>query len=242
MPSALRTLGVIPARYGSRRFPGKPLADISGKPMIQRVWEQASLAQLDKLVVATDDQRIFDRVTDFGGTALMTSQHHQSGTDRCAEALEEQKDYEHYDVVVNIQGDHPFVDPTIIDRLADACRVAEIATASCPIRTVKELMEPSVVKVVMNEKGEAVYFSRAAIPYVQGQEPSRWLQSFPFRRHIGIYAFQRDALRQVSELPQSALELAEHLEQLRWLENGYAIHIVEIDAYVQSVDVPADIV
>lgn len=239
---AVRTLGIIPARYGSKRFPGKPLAEIRGKTMIQRVWEQASLAKLDHLVIATDDDRIYEHAADFG-VVVMTSPDHASGTDRCAEAAERVDPHGQYDVVLNIQGDQPFIDPEYIDRLVRT--VAEpnvdVATLCCRLSSSRDLLDPAIVKVVVSINGTALYFSRSPVPYVQGHEPGEWTARFAFQKHIGTYAFKRRILSALSVLTTTPLEEAEQLEQLRWLEHGYTINLVDVPADILSVDRPEDI-
>jgi 3-deoxy-manno-octulosonate cytidylyltransferase (CMP-KDO synthetase) len=242
MTPSVRTLGIIPARYGSTRFPGKPLVDISGKSMIQRVWEQASLAKLDTLVVATDDDRIYEFVASFG-TAMMTSPHHMSGTDRCAEVADRLDPDFGYDVVINVQGDQPFIDPDIIDRLilSVAEPDVEISTLCCPIKSSRELLDPASVKVVLATSGKALYFSRSPIPFVQGRDTSEWTESYSFKKHIGTYGFKRRVLSQVAALAATPLEGAEQLEQLRWLERGYSISVIEVTSEVKSIDRPEDL-
>lgn len=243
MIPSVRTLGVIPARYGSKRFPGKPLVDIKGKSMIQRVWEQASLARLDALVVATDDERIYEHVAAFG-TAMMTSPHHLSGTDRCAEVCDRLDPDCGYDVVVNVQGDQPFIDPDIIDRLLKSVAEpdVEISTLCCPITSSRDLLQPDIVKVVCTANSKALYFSRSPIPFVQGHDPRQWADTFSFKKHIGTYAFRRRVLSQLANLAPTPLEEAEQLEQLRWLEHGYAIDLVHINSDVKAVDTPEDLI
>ena len=238
----MSVIGIIPARYGSMRFPGKPLALIGGKTMIRRTYERAALSSLDAVVVATDDQRILDEVLGFGGRAVMTRADHRSGTDRCREALDLMG--EDFDAVVNIQGDEPFIDPGQIDRVADLIRQPEVqlATLSKPLAETERLLNPNVVKVVFDGEGNALYFSRHPIPFVRGAEPWQWLQKTAFYQHIGIYAYKADVLRTVSALPPGRLEQAESLEQLRWLEHGFSIKVAVTDlALGYSIDTPDDL-
>ncbi|RYE06861.1 MAG: 3-deoxy-manno-octulosonate cytidylyltransferase, partial [Sphingobacteriaceae bacterium] len=225
----------------STRFPGKPLALIAGKTMIRRVYEQALQCNLlEKVVVATDDLQIFDHVREFGGLAEMTSTQHQSGTDRCAEvsAL-----FPEFDVVINIQGDEPFIDPKQISKLA-ACftdEKTELATLVKKILLEEELHNSNTPKVVLNNRSEAIYFSRSVIPYVRGQQLHNWLQHNNFYKHIGIYGYRADVLQAITRLPVSTLEKAESLEQLRWIENGFRIKVAETDLETLAVDTPQDL-
>jgi 3-deoxy-manno-octulosonate cytidylyltransferase (CMP-KDO synthetase) len=237
----MKILGIIPARYASSRFPGKPLVDIAGKSMIQRVYEQAQKCiQLTEVIVATDDIRIYDHVLAFGGAAIMTSAHHQSGTDRCAEVALE---HPQYSVVINIQGDEPYIDPEQIAKLAD-CFISpdvQIATLVKRVKTEQELHNPNSPKVVVNKLDEAVYFSRSALPHIRGQEPQNWLEFYPYFKHIGIYGYRADILQEITKLPISALEKAESLEQLRWIENGYRIKVAETELETYAIDTPEDL-
>ena len=236
-----RTLGIIPARYASTRFPGKPLVDIGGKSMIQRVYEQAKKCRsLADVIVATDDQRIFDHVTGFGGKSVMTSETHPSGTDRCAEVALMHPEYE---VIINIQGDEPFINPRQIDTVAGcfAQPGTQLATLIKQISTTEELYNLSTPKVIINTNHEAIYFSRSPIPHVRGQEPQNWLYHHTYYKHIGIYGYKSDVLQQITRLPVSSLEKAESLEQLRWLENGYRIKTALTDMESHAVDVPEDL-
>lgn len=237
----MKILGVIPARYASTRFPGKPLADICGKSMIQRVYEQACKASsVHKVVVATDDSRIFDHVLHFGAQAVMTSDRHQSGTDRCAEVALQFPDFE---ACINIQGDEPLIDPQQIDLLGQklAENSVELATLIKRIHTDEELFNPNIPKVVCNSKGEAIYFSRQTIPHLRASAPSDWLKEHVFYKHIGIYAYRFETLQQITKLPVSTLEKAESLEQLRWIENGYQIHTAITELETLAIDTPADL-
>ncbi len=237
----MKILGIIPARYASSRFPGKPLVDIGGKSMIQRVYEQAKKCSgLNEVIVATDDDRIFNHVMAFGGVAVMTADTHQSGTDRCAEVA---LLHPEYDVIINIQGDEPFIDPEQINKLA-ACftdKSTQLATLIKRIKTEEELFNTNSPKVVVNKLSEAVYFSRSALPHIRGQEPENWLEFYTFFKHIGIYGYRADILQQITKLSVSSLEKAESLEQLRWIENGYRIKVAETELETYAVDVPEDL-
>ncbi len=235
-------LGVIPARYASTRFPGKPLVEIQGKSMIRRVYEQAAQASLvQQVVVATDDERIWEHVRSFGGEAVMTSPAHPSGTDRCAEVALK---YPQAKIILNIQGDEPFIQPRQIDLLAGILlqntRFA-IATLAKRIEEPESLHNPNVVKVVLSLQQSAIYFSRHAIPYVRGQAPDDWLQHQVFYKHIGLYAYRRNTLLRVARLKPTALERAESLEQLRWLEHGFRIAVGLTDLETIGIDTPEDI-
>lgn len=239
----MKFIGIIPSRYASTRFPGKPLADMLGKPMIQRVYEQVQRV-VDRLYVATEDARIETAVKAFGGNVIMTSKHHRSGTERCYEAFCEVDDG--YDVVINIQGDEPFIQPEQIE-LIKKCFLTpdtQIATLVNPFSTdcdvEKDLFNPNSPKVVINQNKEALYFSRSVVPYIRGLENTKWTESHTFYKHIGLYAFRADVLREIVNLPQSPLELAESLEQLRWLENGYKIKVAITTCKTQGVDTPED--
>lgn len=240
----MKFLGIIPARYASTRFPGKPLADIGGKPMIQRVYERVQ-ACLTDVWVATDDERIEQAVTRFGGNVVMTGTHHKSGTDRCLEAAALiGGDYE---VIINIQGDEPFVQADQIEALK-ACFITKpstcIATLVKPFTAAEgltALQNPNSPKVVLNAGGEALYFSRSVVPYLRGVEPELWLEKETFYKHIGIYAYKRNTLAELAALPPSRLELMESLEQLRWLENGYTIQTAVTTVESLAVDTPEDL-
>lgn len=239
----MRFLAVIPARYASTRFPGKPLALIGGKPMIQHVYEQAKKA-VEEVVVATDDQRIYDVVKGFDGQVLLTSDKHRSGTDRCFEAL--QKMSEEYDVVINIQGDEPFIQPEQIETLK-ACfsdPKTEIATLIKPFdkdALWEDLSSPNTPKVVVNKRMEAMFFSRSVIPYLRGTDRTKWLKTHTYYKHIGLYAYKTNILAEITELEPSTLEKAESLEQLRWLENGYSIKVGITHQQTIGVDTPDDL-
>lgn len=241
-------IGIIPARYGSTRFPGKPLANIGGKTMIQRVLEQAGKAQsLDKIVVATDDERIADEVLRIGGEAIMTRTDHPSGTDRCWEAYSrlianEEVRAKASDYIINIQGDEPFIDPAQIDELAAILDgTVELATQMASVDSAEILHDPKEAKIVINDQNEVLYFSRAAIPYLWDLNPAVWHLHHTYHRHVGLYAYRADILEKITLLPPSSLERAESLEQLRWLEAGYRIKLVETKFQTPSVDDPADI-
>lgn len=237
----MKVLGIIPARYASTRFPGKPLVDIAGKSMIQRVYEQAKKClSLSEVIVATDSDLIFLHVTAFGGVAVMTSSDHQSGTDRCAEVA---LLYPQYDVIINIQGDEPYIDPEQITKVA-ACFTSgdtQLATLIKKIHTFDELINTNSPKVIINKHAEAIYFSRSPLPHIRGQEIDNWLSLYTYFKHIGIYGYRADILQQVTKLPISPLEKAESLEQLRWIENGYRIKVAETELETYAVDVPEDL-
>lgn len=237
----MRILGIIPARYASTRFPAKALVDIGGKSMIRRVYEQAVQAnQLQKVVVATDHERIMEHVADFGGLAVMTSSEHQSGTDRCYEALS--KTEGEFDYVINIQGDEPFINPEPINALARVLDgQTELATLVKIIDQEDLLFNVNVPKAVLNKRNEVMYFSRQTIPYLRNYETSEWMNHHTFYKHIGIYAYRADVLEAITRLPVSSLEKAEALEQLRWLENGYAIKAVVTNDDSHGVDTPEDL-
>ncbi len=240
----MKFIAIIPARYSSTRFPGKPLADIKGKPMIQRVYEQASQV-FDRTMVATDDERILNAVHNFGGAAVMTSSAHKSGTDRCAEALIKAENHfsTAFDVVVNLQGDEPFIQPAQL-KLIQACfkdRSVQIATLIKPVRNNEELFNTNKPKVIINNKQEAIYFSRSVIPFVRGIDEKDWILHHQFYIHIGIYAFTRDTLLKITKLNTALLEKAESLEQLRWIENGFAIKVAITEHESIGIDTPDDL-
>ena len=243
IPAPLRFVGIIPARYASTRFPGKPLVDIGGKIMIQRVYEQVSKALTD-VYVATDDERIFDEVLAFGGKAIMTSSQHKSGTDRCFEAFTKLEEW--FDVVINIQGDEPFIQPEQIIELQKCFDepVTQIATLAKKV-TEKDgfefLSNPNNPKLVINNRNEALYFSRSVIPFTRGIEPEDWIPAHSYLKHVGIYAYRADVLRELTMLVQSSLEIAESLEQLRWLENGFRIKVGFTDVETVGIDTPEDL-
>jgi 3-deoxy-manno-octulosonate cytidylyltransferase (CMP-KDO synthetase) len=238
----MKTLGIIPARFASTRLPGKPLLEIAGKSIIQRVYQQArKAALLDDVIVATDDERIFNHVLHFGGTVQMTAPSHQSGTDRCAEIAEI---LDSYDLIVNIQGDEPFIHPDQIDLVIQPLIDQEhfsIATLAKPLTKHKELFNPNIVKLVMNKNQQALYFSRSPIPHVRNTREKDWPQSASFFKHIGLYAFRREVLLEVAHLPVSSLEKSESLEQLRWLENGFSIFVNKTDLETIGIDTMEDL-
>lgn len=235
-------VAVIPARYASSRFPGKPLVKIEGKTMIQRVYEQTSKSRLvNKVVVATDDKRIFDHVISFGGNVLMTAAEHPSGTDRCWDALQQLE--EKYEYVINVQGDEPFIEPEQIDELAAVLQdgTTELATQMIAIDSYEMLFDKGEVKVVLNTNNEALYFSRMAIPFIKGIEEKDWHEHHNYFRHVGMYAYRADILEAITKLPVSSMEKAESLEQLRWLENGFKIKCVLTAFDSHCIDTPEDI-
>jgi 3-deoxy-manno-octulosonate cytidylyltransferase (CMP-KDO synthetase) len=236
--------GIIPARFASTRFPGKPLAMIGNKTMIQRVWEQACKS-LDKVYVATDDERIFNSVLSFGGKAIMTSPDHQSGTDRCAEATEKLtvEGTEIIDVVINIQGDEPFIRPEQIALLVSCFsdKSVEIATLVRKTDPGEDIFNPNHPKVICDSKSNAIYFTRAAIPYIIGMDPDHWSQKYTYLKHIGLYAYRKETLGRLTKLPRSPLEIAESLEQNRWLENGFKIKVAVTGWENMSIDTPGDL-
>lgn len=234
-------LGIIPARYASTRFPGKPLADIGGKSMIQRVYDQVKKSKLvTDVIVATDNRQIMDHVTTFGGRVRMTKESHVSGTDRCYEALTLQK--APFDYVINIQGDEPFIQPEQIDLLAGLLDgKTEIATLVKKIEDREQLFNPNVVKAVVAANGEALYFSRSTVPHIRNTPEAEWMAKHSFYKHIGMYAYRTDVLKRLTELPVSPLEKAESLEQLRWLENGFRIKVAETKTETIGIDTPEDL-
>jgi len=244
----MQFIGIIPARYASTRFPGKPLALIGDKPMIQRVYEQAKKA-LDKVVVATDDERIYNAVKGFGGEVVMTRTDHTCGTERCLEAIEKVigdrlQVTGKETVVINIQGDEPFIQPEQIEAIK-SCFPTEIATLVKPYTekdSWDDLENPNTPKVVFSEVDHhAVLFSRSIIPYLRGIDKADWLKQGKHYRHIGMYAYRADILKQITQLPQSEMEKNESLEQLRWLENGYQIKVAVCNTYSMGIDTPADL-
>lgn len=236
----MKFIGIIPARYASTRFPGKPLAILGGKTVIQRVYEQAS-SVLEEAYVATDDERIRQVVEQFGGRAVMTRADHKSGTDRIEEAAE--KIGTDADVIINVQGDEPFIQPSQIEtmmRLFDN-PTTQIGTLGKRFDSIEATLNPNSPKIVTDLQGFALYFSRSIIPFVRGKEQTEWLKSYPFLKHLGLYAYRREVLHEVTQLPQSHLELAESLEQLRWLENGYRIRVGLTDVETVGIDTPEDL-
>lgn len=236
----MKFIGLIPARYASTRFPGKPLALLAGKPVIQHVYEQAAKV-LDAVYVATDDERIYNKVLEFGGKAVMTSTEHHSGTDRIEEALK--KVGGDFDVVVNIQGDEPFIAQSQIETLCHCFEdeATQIATLGKPFECIEAVENPNSPKIVVDNRGYAMYFSRSVIPFVRDVERQEWLKKYPFLKHLGIYAYRTEVLKAITRLPQSSLELAESLEQLRWLENGYRIKVGITNVETVGIDTPEDL-
>lgn len=236
----MKFIGIIPARYASTRFPGKPLALLGGKPVIQHVYEKVA-AVLEAAYVATDDERIYDVVKAFGGQVVMTRTDHKSGTDRIEEAIE--KIGGEWDVVVNVQGDEPFVAKSQLDTICHCFDdpTTQIATLGKPFESMEAVQNPNSPKIVVDNMGFAMYFSRSVIPYVRGKEKSSWLTHYPFLKHLGIYAYRKEVLRQVTQLPQSSLEIAESLEQLRWLQNGFKIKVGTTDVETVGIDTPQDL-
>lgn len=236
-----KIIGIIPARYQSTRFPGKVLADVGGKSMIRRVYEQADqAAELDKVVVATDDDLVVRHVVEWAGNVCLTRNDHTSGTDRCFEALSAQS--EKYDYVINIQGDEPFIRPEQIDALARELNgEVSLATMIKKVTTQEELLNPSEVKVVFNQDSEALYFSRSVIPHLRNVPEDEWVEQDCFYKHIGMYAYRADVLRSIASLQESRLEKSESLEQLRWLESGYPIKLVITEFDSVCIDTEEDL-
>ena len=231
---------IIPARYASTRFPGKPLALLGNKPVIQHVYEQTS-SVLSEVWVATDDDRIREAVKKFGGRVVMTRADHKSGTDRIEEAAE--KTGTQADVIINIQGDEPFVQPSQIKTLMQLFDNADtqIGTLGKHFENIEAVNNPNSPKIVTDKQGFALYFSRSVIPYIRGAQDNEWLSHFPFLKHLGLYAYRREVLHEITQLPQSSLEIAESLEQLRWLENGYRIRVGLTDVETVGIDPPEDL-
>ena len=236
----MKFTAIIPARYASTRFPGKPLAILGGKTVIQRVYEQA-VSVLDDAYVATDDKRILQTVEAFGGRAVMTRSDHKSGTDRIEEAAT--KIGTTADVIINIQGDEPFIHPSQIETL---CRLfddpqTQIGTLGKRFESMEAVENPNSPKIVTDVKGFALYFSRSVIPFIRGRQRDEWFGQYPFLKHLGIYAYRREVLGEITKLPQSSLEIAESLEQLRWLQNGYRIRVGETNIETVGIDTPEDL-
>jgi 3-deoxy-manno-octulosonate cytidylyltransferase (CMP-KDO synthetase) len=237
----MEIIAIIPARYASTRFPGKPLAKLAGKPVIQHVYEKVTQTLPDTWV-ATDDQRIYETVEDFGGKAIMTRPDHKSGTDRIQEAVD--KIGTKADIIVNIQGDEPFIQTSQIETI---CKLFEdpntqIATIGKYFTDTQALINPNSPKIVTDVNGFALYFSRSVIPFIRGIDKDLWLQHFKFIKHLGIYAYQRNVLKAITQLPQSPLEMAESLEQLRWLQNGYRIKVGLTNIETIGIDTPEDLI
>jgi 3-deoxy-manno-octulosonate cytidylyltransferase (CMP-KDO synthetase) len=240
----LKFAGIIPARYASTRFPGKPLVMIKGKSMIERVYIKAKKV-FEDVCVATDDYRIEAEVKRFGGQVIMTSEHHQSGTDRCAEAIDilQERLKTKFDVVVNVQGDEPFVQTEQLQKLMKCFEneKTQIATLVRFFNANDDMFSPNCAKVLRNKYNQAIYFSRAVIPYLRGKELTSWAENYPYLKQIGIYAYRTEILKEITKLKPSALELAESLEQLRWIENGYVISVEETDFESICIDTPEDL-
>lgn len=237
----MRVLGIIPARYESSRFPGKPLIDLQGKTMIQRVYEGAAKCSLlDKLIVATDDERIFNTVKRFGGEVMMTKSSHQNGTERCGEVLEKHGDY---DVIVNVQGDEPLINPLQLENLIELFNDKEVAigTIAKPMNDMADIRNPNRIKVVLDAMNNGIYFSRSPIPHVAGLAHENWMDKATFYKHIGLYAWKKEILQELLALPSTALEKIESLEQLRWIYNGYKIRCAISGLDTPNIDVPEDV-
>ncbi len=239
----MKTIAIIPARYASTRFPGKPLAILGGKPVIQRVYEQVTTV-LDEAYVATDDERIYNKVQEFGGRVVMTSPNHKSGTDRIEEAV--QKIGTDANIIINVQGDEPFIHPSQIEALIKCFDdpTTQIATLGKPFDNdadISLLDNPNSPKIVVDNNSFALYFSRSVIPFIRGVEHNQWLGKYPFLKHLGIYAYRTQVLHEITRLPQSSLELAESLEQLRWLQNGYRIRVGTTNIETVGIDTPEDL-
>lgn len=238
-----KILGIIPARFASTRFPGKPLVNINGVSMIQRVYEQCLQAKaLSHVIIATDDQRIFQHIEEFNGRAVMTSPQHQSGTDRCAE-IASMKEFSEYDIIINIQGDEPYIQPEQINLLASEFEKdnVRIATLVKKISSSDELFNHNNVKVVLNKNNEAIYFSRSPIPYNRNFPENEWLKFSTYYKHIGIYGYDATTLLTISKLDKTNLEVTEALEQLRWIENGFTIHTALTTLETVAIDTPDDL-
>jgi 3-deoxy-manno-octulosonate cytidylyltransferase (CMP-KDO synthetase) len=241
-------MAIIPARYASTRYPGKPLAILGGKTVIQRVYEQVK-SVLNDVYVATDDERIYHAVTEFGGKAVMTRADHKSGTDRIEEAIEKIEESGKWNeesdniVVINVQGDEPFIQPSQIETLMHLFDDPEtqIGTLGKPFESIEAIENPNSPKIVTDNRGFALYFSRSVIPYIRGKERDSWFGEYPFLKHLGIYAYRREVLAEVTKLPMSSLEKAESLEQLRWLQNGYRIRVGLTDIETVGIDTPEDL-
>ena len=239
----MKAIAIIPARYASTRFPAKPLVKLGGKPIIQRVYEQVAKC-VEMTYVATDDERIYDAVKGFGGNVVMTKAEHRCGTDRCCEAVE--KIGCNVDIVINVQGDEPFVQREHIELLKSGfeSKETDIVTLAVPFAEsdgIAALENPNSPKVVIDNTSHALYFSRSVIPYIRGVERSEWFKHHTFYKHLGIYAFRTNVLKEITSLPQTPLEKLESLEQLRWLESGYKIKIGITDVETVGIDTPEDL-
>lgn len=238
----MKILAIIPARFASTRFPGKPLVDIGGKTMIHRVYEQVQKAKgVHQILIATDNTKIEHEVRRFGAEVVMTSPEHKSGTDRCAEAFQEV--YANFDAVINIQGDEPFIHPHQIEQLIGILQnpATQIASLARKISLNEDVFDPSKVKVVFDKHKKALYFSRNPIPFNRQEEKENWLTHTDYYLHVGIYGYKTNVLQEIAQLPQSKLEISESLEQLRWLENGFSIHIDITEHESYGIDTPADL-
>jgi 3-deoxy-manno-octulosonate cytidylyltransferase (CMP-KDO synthetase) len=237
----MKVLGIIPSRFASSRFPGKPLIDIKGKSMVQRVYEQSKKASLiDELVVATDDERVYNHVQSFGGNVVMTSSNHTSGTDRCGEVI---KKYADFDIVINIQGDEPLIDPSQLDEVLRVFKddLISIVTLVKQMTNFDDVINPNRVKVVRDKNNNGIYFSRSPIPFIAHTNQSEWMEKSKFWKHIGIYAWRLKTLEELIDLDPTELEKSESLEQLRWLYHGYNIKTVETKIETPNIDVPEDL-
>lgn len=236
----MKFIGIIPARYASTRFPGKPLAILGNKPVIQHVYEKVA-SVLEMTYVATDNELIYNKVTEFGGNVVMTRSDHKSGTDRIEETM--QKIGGNWDVVVNVQGDEPFIAKSQLETICHCFDdpTTQIATLGKPFTDMDAVKNPNSPKIVVDNQGFAMYFSRSIIPFVRGKEEIDWLTHYPFLKHLGIYAYRTDVLAKITQLPQSSLEIAESLEQLRWLQNGYKIMVGKTDVETVGIDTPEDL-
>lgn len=238
----MKAIAIIPARYGSSRFPGKPIAHIGSKTMIQRVYERAKMVpELSEVIVATDDERIIENIVSIGGKAVMTATTHQSGTERCAEVLQHLDDQP--DIVLNVQGDVPFIELSHIQLVLNSFHreSTQISSLYTPIKDLSTLSNPNAPKVVFDDHSNAIYFSRSPIPYLRDVEKPDWPASFDYYKHIGIYGFRNQVLKEIVQLPVGRLEMAENLEQLRWLENGYKIYLSETDVESLAIDTHEDL-
>ena len=237
----MKVIAIIPARYASSRFPGKPLAMIGDKSMIRRVYERVKLSGVDEVLIATDDDRIKEHVEKFGAKVIITSSNHTTGTERCAEALT--KSTNDYDVVINVQGDEPFIDPSHLKQLSRVFEEKDIQIASLmdKFETLDELHSPNNIKITVDQHNFALYFSRSVIPYVRDQNIDKWFAENTFHKHIGIYAFRTSVLKEIVKLQSIQTEAAESLEQLRWLYHGYKIKLIESKHHGISVDTPEDL-
>ena len=240
----MKYIAIIPARYASTRFPGKPLTNLCGKTVIQRVYEQVK-KQMSDICVATDDTRIFEHVKSWGGNVIMTRNDHNSGTDRIEEAIEKlEAQGKEYDVIVNVQGDEPFIQPDQIATLCECFNDENTQIATLGIRFTKDIetiSNPNSPKIIRDNKGFAMYFSRSVIPFCRNKETKEWPEAYPYMKHIGMYAYLRNVLREITSMPQSSLEIAESLEQLRWLQNGYKIKVGETSFETIGIDTPEDL-